>query len=145
MSAARSEIAGSPARHSGKAGARPRLRVVTPPRSRRLPFLIASFLIVGILVVGVASVQAVVSQGSFHMQELTRRNVELQQQYGRLKLQVAELSSPGRIASEARRLGFRVPKDVRTLPVKGITTLNAGTSTSDRPVLSLNDALGLRP
>jgi cell division protein FtsL len=120
--------------------------MASAPRGRRLTFLIASFIIVGVLVVGVASLQAVVSQGSFRMQELARHNLELQQDYGRLKLQVAELSSPGRIASEARRLGFHLPQpdDVRSLPVKGSVPVNAG-GTVGRPALSLKSLLEQRP
>ena len=86
------------------------LRVVNPPKPRRrLPFLIACFVVVGTMVLGVVSVQAVASQGSFRMQELSRRNAELQDANGRLQLQIAEMSAPGRIEREARKLGFRVP------------------------------------
>jgi cell division protein FtsL len=103
--------------------------------------------VVGILVVGVAGLQAVVSQGSFRMQDLTRRNVELQQKYGRLKLRVAELSSPGRIAAQARRLGFHLPDpdDVRTLRVKGSVRTGIGDATVNGPVLSLRSLLERRP
>jgi len=126
---------------------RARHRADSAPRTSRLPFLIASFLVVGILVVGVASLQAVVSQGSFRMQDLTRRNVELQQEYGRLKLRVAELSSPGRIAAQARRFGFHLPDpdDVRTLRVKGIVRMRNAPPTVDGPVLSLRSLLERRP
>jgi hypothetical protein len=98
-------------------------------------------------VVGVASLQAVVSQGSFRMQELSRHNLELQHEYGRLKLQVAKLSSPGRIAGEARRLGFHLPgpDDVRTLPVKGSVSANIADATFGRPPLSLKMVLDRRP
>jgi cell division protein FtsL len=121
--------------------------MASAPRTRRLPFLVASFVIVGVLVVGVASLQAVVSQGSFRMQELARHNLQLQQDYGRLKLQVAELSSPGRIATEARRMGFHVPQpgDVRSLPVKGSVSVNAGADTRSGPALSLKSVLERRP
>ena len=133
---------GAPASHATRHRRhRPGLRLVRPPRPRRLPFVIASFLIVGTLVVGVASVQAVVSQGSFRMQELTRRNVELEADYGRLKLRVAELSAPGRIAIEARRLGFHVPGSVSALPVKGAVPANGRTGTVGRPVFSLKGVL----
>jgi hypothetical protein len=84
----------------------------------------------------VASVQAVVSQGSFRMQELTRRNVELEEDYGRLKLRVAQLSAPGRIAAEARRLGFHVPDAVRPLPVRGTVPVNRLSGTGE-PLFSL--------
>jgi len=99
------------------------------------------------LVVGVASLQAVVSQGSFRMQDLTRHNLELQQEYGRLKLEVAELSSPGRIAARARRLGFRLPQpgDVSTLRVKGTGRANTGAGQLNGPALSLRSLLERRP
>ncbi len=140
----------SPARTSASASGKSR----TSPRparhasrGRRLSFIVTSFLVLGVLVVGVASLQAVVSQGSFRMQELTRHNLELQHEYGRLKLQVAELSSPGRIATEARRMGFHVPKpeDVRTLAVSGAMPPNEGPWTLGRPVMSLKKSLGRGP
>jgi cell division protein FtsL len=131
-------------RHKPQHQSRP--RVDPPPRRRWVPFLIASFLIVGVLVVGVTSLQAVVSQGSFRMQELTRHNRELQQDYGRLKLKVAQLSSPGRIARQARRLGFRLPDpgEVRALPVKGGVPPNA-TGGLRRTSFSLKGVLEERP
>jgi len=121
--------------------------VASAPRTRRLSFLITSFVIVGVLVVAVASLQAVVSQGSFRMQELARHNLELQQDYGRLKLEVAELSSPGRIATEARRLGLHLPQpeDVRSLTVKRSASVNARAQTASRPALSLKSVLERRP
>jgi cell division protein FtsL len=125
-----------------------RVRVTAPPRGRRFPLLVTSFVIVGLVVVGVVSLQAVVSQGSFRMQQLARHNQELQHEYGRLKLRVAELSSPGRIAKEARHLGFRLPNSdaVRTLAVKGGTVRPpAARGTLGRPVLSLKKELGQGP
>jgi cell division protein FtsL len=90
---------------------RPRLRPVRVSRThpRLLPFLIASFLIVGSLVLGVVSVQALASQGSFRMQELSRRNTELADANGRLQLRIAELSAPRRVERQARKLGFILP------------------------------------
>jgi cell division protein FtsL len=109
--------------------------------------VIASFVIVGMVVMGVVSLQAMVSQGSFRMQQLAQHNLELQNEYGRLKLQVAELSSPGRIARQARHLGLRLPDpdEVRTLPVKGAEHPIAGPGTLGRPVLSLKKELGQAP
>jgi len=102
---------------------RPRLRVARPPRShrrRRLPFLVACFLVVGSLVVGVVSMQALLAQTSFQMQELMRKRNELAQAAGRLQLQIAQLSAPDRISEEARRLGYRLPSpgQLHTLPVR---------------------------
>ena len=88
---------------------RPKLQVVRPRRVRRYPFYIAASLLIGSLVVAVAATQAMVSQTSFRVEDLSRRTAELQQEHGRLKLEVAELSAPGRIASEARLLGLKLP------------------------------------
>jgi cell division protein FtsL len=138
----RARSAASRARHRHRG---PQGRAVQPPRWRRIPFLIASFLVVGTLVVGVVSLQALVSQGSFRMQQLTRHNLELEQEYGRLKLEVAELSAPGRVAGQARRLGFRLPEGVQALRVKGPVRVGAGAGTGDRPVFSLKGSLEQRP
>jgi cell division protein FtsL len=138
-------------RPKARAGAKTsqrRVRVTAPPRGRRFPLLVTSFVIVGMVVVGVVSLQAVVSQGSFRMQQLARHNQELEHEYGRLKLQVAELSSPGRIAKEARDLGYRLPSpdEVRTLAVKGgADRPPAARGTLGRPVLSLKKELGQGP
>jgi cell division protein FtsL len=100
---------------------RSRLRVVVGPRSRRLPFLVACFVLVGSLVLGVVSVQALASQGSFRMQDLSRQNADLVDANGRLQLQIAELSAPQRIQREARRLGLRLPDpdEVHTIVIGG--------------------------
>ena len=82
-----------------------------------VPFFAAAVVVVSLLVLGVVSLQAVLSETSFEMRALTKRTADLQSNYTRLKLTVAELSSPERIAAEAQRLGLRLPDDVRTLPV----------------------------
>lgn len=86
---------------------------------RRVRFFAASLLLVGSLVVGVVSLQALVSQTSFRMQDLSRRSLELKRQTGDLQLQVAKLSSPERIRREAWRLGLRAqdPDRVKTLGI----------------------------
>lgn len=63
--------------------------------------------------------QTLVSQNAFRMRELSRETVSLQQGYKELKLQVAELSAPRRIAREAASLGLRLPERVHVLPVEG--------------------------
>jgi cell division protein FtsL len=105
----------------------PALRPVPPSRRspRRFPFFIAAFLLVGGLVVAVVSTQAFISQGSFRVQDLTRRTTALQQEHGELRLEVAQLSSPERIAQEARMLGFRLPDDVHILYVPAESSLSA--------------------
>jgi cell division protein FtsL len=105
---------------------------------RRLQFFIASLLLVGSLVVGVVSLQALVSQSSFRMQELSRRSAELKQQTGELQLEVAKLTSPERIQREAWRLGLRVqdPSKVKALVVRSEPAPESGASA--QPVLSFS-------
>ncbi len=88
-------------------------RLVAP----QIPFLVGAILVVSILVLGVVSLQAVLSETSFEMRELSRKATQLQSEYSRLKLMVAELSSPERVAREARKLGLTIPTRVRTLSV----------------------------
>jgi cell division protein FtsL len=97
---------------------RPRLRLVGRRLiPRQVPFLVGAILVVSILVLGIVSLQAVLSETSFEMRELSRKATQLQSEYSRLKLLVAELSSPERVAQEARKLGLTIPSRVRTLSV----------------------------
>jgi hypothetical protein len=123
---------------------RPRLRVVGPPRPRRVPFLLVAFVVVGTLVTGIVSLQALVAQTSFRMQALTRRSSELEESYGRLKLELARLSSPDRIVREAHRLGYGLPEEVRTLPVAGGRQPDPSLR-EDQPAFSLKPILGGGP
>ena len=124
---------------------RPRLRLVRTVRTRRLPFLVVAFFLVGSLVFGVVTLQALVSQTSFKMQELTRRSADLQESYGRLTLEVAQLSSPARIARQAGQLGFHVPAggEVHTISVRGTSRANPGTGRTVPH--GLGDISGERP
>ena len=98
---------------------RPRLRLVGRRLiPRQVPFFAGAVLAVSVLVLGTVSLQAVLSETSFEMRELSRKATRLQSEYSRLKLQVAELSSPERVAREARKLGLTIPTRVRTLSVE---------------------------
>jgi cell division protein FtsL len=135
-----------------KARGRPRLELVVPRPRRvaRLPFVVASAAVVGILVFGIVSLQTLTSQSSFRVRELTRRNAQLQEAYGRLQLQVAELSAPGRIARAAKDLGFELPDPdrVHTIAVDGVQP-RAGHSPSPQderdPSFALKRELGNGP
>jgi hypothetical protein len=80
-----------------------------------------SAVLVGALVVGIVTLQALVSQTSFRMQDLQARTRALQQGYGERTLVVARLSAPDRIAAAARRAGFVLPdpSHIYTLHVAG--------------------------
>ena len=144
----------APARRAasyGRGGRHSRLRVVRPPRPRqrrrlgRVPFVIGSFAVVGLLVLGVVTVQAILSQTSFRMRQLEGRGIRLRQDYGHLKLEVARLSAPGRIAQEARRLGLRLPDQVRTLPVDGLPAEGEAPASGSNPSFALKGVLGEEP
>jgi cell division protein FtsL len=70
---------------------------------------VLSSLLIGALVVGIVSLQALVSQTSFRMQDLQTHAKALQQQYGEQTLTVARLSAPERIAAAAYRAGLVLP------------------------------------
>jgi cell division protein FtsL len=107
--------------------------------------VIVSFLVVGFLVFGVVTVQAILSQTSFRMQQLDTRGIHLRQDYGHLKLEVARLSAPGRIVQEAKHLGLRLPDHVRTLPVDGPSPPGAAPSGGSNPSFALKGVLGEEP
>jgi len=118
---------------SRRPGKRP-VRLVRPaPKRRRrtAPFLVMSSLLIGALVVGIVTLQALVSQTSFRMQDLEVRAKALQQQYGQQTLIVARLSAPERIAAAAHRAGRVLPdpSKVHTLHVRA----SSGAQGHDRP------------
>jgi cell division protein FtsL len=100
--------------------ARPSLRAVPNrrPGRRRARFVFVAAVVVGVLVFGVVALQAIMAETSFRMQDLTQRGVELRQSQGELRLEIAELTSPRRIAERAKALGLHVPDGVRTLRVR---------------------------
>lgn len=95
------------------------LRVV-PAEGRRAPrmrFAVLAGCLVAVLVFGVVTLQAMVSQDSFRIERLARRTQQLRQQEEELRLQVATLSAPDRIAREARRLGLVLPSVVHAIAI----------------------------
>ena len=136
--AVRSKHTVAPSRLTARARSRkPKLRVAEAPQHRRLPFFLVSLVVVGLLIAGVAGLQAVVSQNSFRMDDLSHRTVQLQQRYGELQLQVAEMSSPKQLARAAKRLGMQLPGSVHVLTVRGATA-------TERPALSGQPSFALK-
>ena len=142
---ARAPRGGRPAPHvvAGKPGSRerakrrratrPKLRVVSEPSQRRLlPFLLVSLVVVGVLISAVAGVQALVSQSSFRMDDLSARIHQLQDRQGELELREAELSSSKGIADEAARLGLELPGPpvVLRVPQRGAVADHPATGSS---------------
>ena len=111
-------------RHAKRRG-RARLRPVPTPkpptkRRRHIAFLLFSAVVIGVLLFGVVTAQVMLAQSGFQLEELSKRTDRLTQEYGELKLEVAELSSPARIAEAAKGSGllYTDPDKIRTLPVK---------------------------
>lgn len=84
-------------------------------RRRRVPFILFSLLLVAATVVGLVSAQALVAQESFRLAHLSAEADRLEASYGRLRFEVAELSSPDRIAAAARKAGLVLPEEVEIL------------------------------
>jgi cell division protein FtsL len=93
--------------------------------------VLSSLLIAG-LVVGIVTLQALVSQTSFRMQDLQAHAKALQQKYGEQTLMVARLSAPERIAAAAHRAGMVLPdpSHVYTVHVRGSRTAPSRASQS---------------
>ena len=103
----------------GRAAGPARLHVVRPhrPRAPRVRFALLAGCLVGVLVLAVVSLQAMVSQDSFRIERLTARTLLLRQRAQELRLEVATLSAPHRIAREAARLGLVLPSEVHAIQI----------------------------
>ncbi|MGH2691982.1 MAG: hypothetical protein ACRDHM_05720 [Actinomycetota bacterium] len=101
----------------GQARPRPRLRAVPRPRTKRgrLPFLLLSAVLVATLVLMLTSVQALLAQGAFRLSSLGQQAQKLEQESDFLRLRLARLSSPERVAAAARRSGLVTPERVEIL------------------------------
>jgi cell division protein FtsL len=110
-------------------------------RRRKVPFLLFSFLVVAATVVGLVSAQALVAQGSFRVTDLTAEAERLEVDYGRLRLEVAQLSSPDRIVTAARRAGLVLPEEVEILRLP-TSEVRRDPRPSSGAVLALKGVLG---
>jgi hypothetical protein len=105
---------------------RPRRRTAASvrraPRARQrsarrgIPFVLLSLLAVTTVVILLTGVQALVAQGSFRLSELTERAERLQVERDLLRLRVARMSSPDRVARAGGRAGLVLPVQVEVLP-----------------------------
>lgn len=110
-----------PARSGRKAPHRPPLQVVKPRHRRRrsIAFWILAAALVGGLVLTLAATNVMLAQGAFDLQSLTESIGSLERQNGVLRLEVAQLSTSNRIASEARRLGLVLPGSIEVIHKHG--------------------------
>lgn len=84
-------------------------------RRRRVPFALLSVVLVASFILTLTSAQALLSQGAFRLSELGRHAEQLELQSDFLRLRVARLSSPERVAAAARRNGLVTPERVEIL------------------------------
>jgi cell division protein FtsL len=96
---------------------RPRLRPVRRPAARRrtLPFLLLSAVLVVGLILTLTSVQALLAQGAFRLSTLGAQAEKLETEGDMLRLKLARLSSPERVAAAARRSGLVEPGQIEIL------------------------------
>lgn len=100
----------------GRSRPRARLRSVPRPRRRRkLPFVLLSAVLVAGLVLMLTSVQALVAQGAYRLSTLGQEAERLELESGFLRLRLARLSSPERVAAAARHAGLVTPERVEIL------------------------------
>jgi cell division protein FtsL len=123
----------------------PRRRVAaTGPvrRHRRVPFLLFSLVLVAATLVGLVSAQALVAQDSFRLADLSAEAERLEASYGRLRLEVAELSAPDRIVAAARKAGLVLPEEVEILRLPAIGSLHTDSAGESGPALALKGVPG---
>jgi cell division protein FtsL len=72
---------------------------------------------IGSLLLGLVSLNALLAQRSFRIDDLRQRVGALTEETAELAREQAALSAPGRIAAWARRHGMRLPDDIRFLHV----------------------------
>jgi cell division protein FtsL len=115
---ARARPAARPARPPSRAEAAP---TTTTRRRRRhhVGFAIFATVVLGSMVLGIVSLNALLAQQSFRIDEAERRLEALQTEHLDLVHEQARLSAPGRIAAWARRNGMRLPDDIRSLHTFG--------------------------
>lgn len=94
------------------------------PRTRHrkrhhLGFAIFATVVLGSMVLGIVSLNALLAQQSFRIDEAERRIDTLETERLDLVHEQATLSAPGRIAAWARRNGMRLPDDIRSLHAFG--------------------------
>ncbi|MBV8952127.1 MAG: cell division protein FtsL [Actinobacteria bacterium] len=127
------------------------LRVVDEKAARR-----ERQLRVGIWVFGLVSVVSVfvvvafhvmVAQSQLQLDRLNRQVTAQQQQYERLELQAAQLSSPDRIATRAEQLGMQPggPSTFITVPESGASRPAQGPTSSTADYQKVKQHLGTRP
>ncbi len=101
---------------------RPRLRVLEGRRPRRRPIApwMVFTLVVVVAFVGLALARTALDRGAFELAELEARIAQAETENTQLRLEIARLENPARIAPLAEELGFVYPTQRRPLLVSGV-------------------------
>lgn len=120
---------------SRKAGALPRAGRAAVTR-RRLAW--GAISLIAVVALAVSACQVLIAQSQFELARLQSDAATAEDRYDRLRLQVAELESPGRIMATAQeRLGMVPPPGVTYLtpvPSESATPKGSHTGTNDEAV-----------
>jgi hypothetical protein len=110
---------------------RPPLKLVPAPRrrpARRTPFVLLVIAVLGAGLVALLLINTGVAQDSFQLTDLRQQSDLLQDREEALEQEVARLSTPGRLATEAERLGMRPGAAPTFIQVPGAPIAGAGRS-----------------
>jgi len=132
---------GSPEPRPRPADQRPSLKVVDPayrsPAARRARARIMGLLVVIVVAValfGLVTSHVALAQGQFRLEDMQKKAEIEEARYERLRLQVAELESPGRIVAAAQeRLGMVPPPGITYLSPVGPASDAAAHAAADDP------------
>ena len=111
----------------------PPLRLVPAPRrrvARRTPFVLLIVTVLGVGLVALLLLNTGVAQDSFQLTDLRRQSALLQDREEALEQEIAQLSTPDRLAKEAERLGMQPGSSPVFIEVPGGTILGAGPRSS---------------
>ena len=111
----------------------PPLRLVPAPRrrvARRTPFVLLIVTVLGVGLVALLLLNTGVAQDSFQLTDLRRQSALLQDREEALEQEIAQLSTPDRLAKEAERLGMQPGSGPVFIEVPGGTILGAGPRSS---------------
>jgi cell division protein FtsL len=126
----RAAPAGVPGRRPAPHAPSPRVRGHAVVRTKgTVGFLVLSTVVVGSMILGLVTLNALIAQSSFRVDDLEQRVSALKLDNLELTHKQATLSAPGRIAAWARRHGMRLPDEIQFLHVpKARPTAPAGTA-----------------
>jgi cell division protein FtsL len=127
------------------------LRVVDEQAARRQRQVRIGIWVFGLLsavsVFVVVAFHVMVAQSQLQLDHLNRETTVEQQRYERLRLQVAQLSAPARVASRAQQLGMVPggPSTFVTVPSSGTAPPPANPTSSTEDYQKVKPHLGTRP